>query len=97
MVHLAARVHLMRDTSPDPLGEFRRVNVAFTLNLASQAARAGVRRFVFISSVKVNGESVTPDILAAPMIWLRSYAKTRRRRRRRIGRMDGNRIAAPQC
>jgi nucleoside-diphosphate-sugar epimerase len=57
VVHLAARVHLLRDTSPDPLGEFRRVNVALTLNLARQAARAGVRRFIFISSVKVNGES----------------------------------------
>jgi nucleoside-diphosphate-sugar epimerase len=57
VVHLAARVHLMRDTSPDPLGEFRRVNVALTLNLARQAARAGVRRFIFISSAKVNGET----------------------------------------
>ncbi len=57
VVHLAARVHLMRDTAPDPLSEFRRVNVALTLNLARQAARAGVRRFIFVSSVKVNGES----------------------------------------
>jgi len=57
VVHLAARVHLMHDTSPDPLGEFRRVNVALTLNVARQATRAGVRRFIFVSSVKVNGES----------------------------------------
>jgi nucleoside-diphosphate-sugar epimerase len=57
VVHLAARVHLMRDTAADPLAEFRRVNVALTLNLARQAARAGVRRFVFVSSVKVNGET----------------------------------------
>jgi nucleoside-diphosphate-sugar epimerase len=57
VVHLAARVHLMRDTAPDPLGEFRRVNVELTLNLARQAARAGVRRLIFVSSVKVNGES----------------------------------------
>lgn len=60
LVHLAARVHVMRDTAADPLEEFRRTNVAGTLNLARQAAAAGVRRFVFISSVKVNGESTQP-------------------------------------
>ncbi|MCZ8256013.1 MAG: SDR family oxidoreductase [Polaromonas sp.] len=59
IVHLAARVHLMREVAADPLAEFRRTNVALTLNLARQAAAAGVRRFVFISSIKVNGE-VTP-------------------------------------
>ncbi|MBS1227002.1 MAG: nucleoside-diphosphate-sugar epimerase [Proteobacteria bacterium] len=57
VVHLAARVHLMRETAANPLAEFRSVNVALTLNLARQAAVAGVRRFVFVSSVKVNGES----------------------------------------
>ncbi len=57
VVHLAARVHLMHDTAADPLTEFRRVNVALTLNLARQAAAAGVRRFVFVSSIKVNGEA----------------------------------------
>lgn len=57
VVHLAARVHVMRDAAADPLVEFRRVNVDGTLNLARQAAAAGVRRFVFISSIKVNGES----------------------------------------
>lgn len=56
VVHLAARVHLMRETAVDPLAEFRRINVALTLNLARQAAAAGVKRFVFVSSVKVNGE-----------------------------------------
>lgn len=61
VVHAAARVHVMRDTAADPLEEFRRVNVAGTLNLARQAAAAGVHRFVFISSVKVNGESTHPD------------------------------------
>jgi UDP-glucose 4-epimerase len=58
--HLAARVHVMHDTAGDPLAEFRRVNVDGTLNLARQAAAAGVRRFVFVSSVKVNGEQTTP-------------------------------------
>lgn len=57
VVHLAARVHLMQDVAADPLAEFRRVNVQGTLNLARQAAAAGVKRFVFISSIKVNGES----------------------------------------
>ena len=56
VVHLAARVHVMNDKSSDPLAEFRRVNVEGTAALARQAAIAGVRRFVFLSSVKVNGE-----------------------------------------
>lgn len=56
VVHAAARVHVMADTSADPLAEFRRVNVDGTLNLARQAAAVGVKRFVFVSSVKVNGE-----------------------------------------
>lgn len=59
VVHLAARVHVMRDGAADPLAEYRRVNVAGTLNLARQAARTGVQRFVALSSVKVNGESGT--------------------------------------
>lgn len=60
LMHVAARVHVMNDTAIDPLREFRRVNVDGTLNLAWQAARAGVRRFVFVSSIKVNGESSAP-------------------------------------
>lgn len=56
VVHLAARVHMLHDTAADPLTEFRRTNVELTLSLARQAAAAGARRFVFISSVKVNGE-----------------------------------------
>jgi len=67
VVHAAARVHVMNDNATDPLDEFRKVNVEGTLNLARQAAKAGVRRFVFISSIKVNGErtaagqAFTPD------------------------------------
>lgn len=57
VIHLAARVHIMNDGAADPLAECRKVNVAGTLNLARQAAAAGVKRFVFISSVKVNGEA----------------------------------------
>ena len=58
VIHCAARVHVMNDRAVDPLAEFRRVNVAGTLNLARQAADAGVKRFVFVSSIKVNGEVV---------------------------------------
>jgi nucleoside-diphosphate-sugar epimerase len=56
VVHLAARVHVMRESSVDPLAAFRQVNVAGTERLARQAAKAGVKRLVYISSVKVNGE-----------------------------------------
>ena len=56
VVHTAARVHVMDDKSTDPLTEFRKVNVEGTLNLARQAADSGVKRFIFISSIKVNGE-----------------------------------------
>ena len=56
VIHLAARVHVMKDTAIDALAEFRRVNVEGTLNLARQAVEAGVQRFIFISSIKVNGE-----------------------------------------
>lgn len=72
LVHLAARVHVMCDTAVAPLVEFRRVNVEGTLNLARQAAVAGVQRFVYLSSIKVNGESTrlgqtfTADDIPAP-------------------------------
>jgi len=56
VVHLAARVHITQETSTDAYAAFRAVNTEGTLNLARQAAAAGVRRFVFLSSVKVNGE-----------------------------------------
>lgn len=61
VIHLAARVHVMNEEFPNPLEEFRKVNVRGTLTLARQAAQVGVRRFVFISSIKVNGERSTPD------------------------------------
>ncbi len=57
VVHLAARVHVMDDGAADPLAAFRAVNVDATLALARQAVAAGVRRFVFVSSIKVNGEA----------------------------------------
>ena len=57
IIHTAARVHVLDDTADDPLAAFRKVNVAGTRRLAEQAAQLGVRRLVFISSIKVNGET----------------------------------------
>ena len=62
VIHVAARVHVMTDDVKDTLSEYRKVNVEGTLNLAKQAANAGVKRFIFISSIKVNGESTTLGI-----------------------------------
>ena len=56
VVHLAARVHVMDDTEHDPLALYRATNTEATLNLARQAVQAGVKRFVYISTIKVNGE-----------------------------------------
>lgn len=60
VVHLAARVHVMDDHAADPLEAYRETNTQGTLNLAQQAAECGVRRFVFLSSIKVNGELTRP-------------------------------------
>jgi len=61
VIHAAARVHVMEDNTADPLAAYRAVNVDGTLNLAKQAAASGVKRFIFISSIKVNGEGTLPD------------------------------------
>lgn len=72
VIHLAARVHVMRDNSDDPLEEFRRVNVSGTEHLARSAAASGVKRLVYVSSIKVNGEATygeqvfNEDCLPAP-------------------------------
>ena len=70
VIHLAARVHIMHDAATDPLQEFRKVNLHGTERLARQAAKAGVKRFVFISSIKVVGEEssipYTPDSTPRP-------------------------------
>jgi len=57
VIHLAARVHVMSDTAEDPLRAYREVNLDGTLRLARQAVEGGVKRFVFVSSIKVNGEA----------------------------------------
>lgn len=57
VIHLAARVHVMQERAADPLAAFRALNATATLEAAEAAARAGVRRFVFVSTIKVNGEA----------------------------------------
>jgi nucleoside-diphosphate-sugar epimerase len=59
IIHLAARVHIMNHISSDPLIEFRRVNTEGTKRLANEAVRTGVKRMVFVSSIKVNGEEAS--------------------------------------
>ncbi|MHC8306515.1 UDP-glucose 4-epimerase family protein [Pseudomonas sp. PB3P13] len=61
VVHSAARVHIMDAQGADSMALYREINVDGTLNLASQAAAHGVQRFIFISSIKVNGESTLPN------------------------------------
>jgi nucleoside-diphosphate-sugar epimerase len=81
VIHAASRVHMMRDVSSDPLAEFRRVNTTGTLRLAREAATVGVRRFVFLSSVKVHGESSAhncPLVETAPPAPNDAYAISKR-------------------
>lgn len=59
IIHIAARAHIMNETESNPLAAFQQVNTSATLNLAKQASDAGVKRFIFISSIKVNGEATT--------------------------------------
>jgi len=56
VIHLANRAHVLNDQVSDPLTIFREVNVAGTIHLAKQALESRVKRFIFISSIKVNGE-----------------------------------------
>jgi len=62
VIHCAARVHVMRETRADALAAFRSVNTEGTRRLAEQAAKAGVKRLVFVSSVKVHGEATKPGV-----------------------------------
>ena len=62
VIHLAARVHVMSYASKSPLEEYRKVNVRGTLNMAQRAASAGVKRFIYLSSIKVNGEETAPGM-----------------------------------
>ena len=73
VIHLAARVHVMQDHASDPLQEYRQANTASSLHLAQTAAKAGVKRLIYLSSIKVNGEATEPqkpfseDSLPAPI------------------------------
>jgi len=62
VIHCAARAHIMADSSENPLAEYRKINTVGTLSLAKQAANAGVKRFIFISTIKVNGEQTNSGI-----------------------------------
>ena len=68
VVHLAARVHVMHETDSDPLVAFERVNTAGTLNLAEQAANSGVKRLIFLSTIKVNGEQTQQAYSASDQV-----------------------------
>lgn len=78
VVHLAARVHVMRESATDPDAAFEVANVAATLALARQAAEVGVRRLVFLSSIKVNGEGAQAPYRESdpPAPW-DAYAKSK--------------------
>ena len=73
VIHLAARVHVMKDVALDPLEEYRNANTLATVHLAQEAAKAGVKRFIYLSSIKVNGEetlsgqSYSEDSTPAPI------------------------------
>ena len=60
VIHLAARVHVMKDVALDPLEEYRNANTLATIHLAEEAAKADVKRFIYLSSIKVNGEETLP-------------------------------------
>ena len=60
VIHLAARAHVMKDSAKDPLAEYRLINTDGTLELAKLAGDVGVKRFIYLSSVKVNGELTSP-------------------------------------
>ncbi|MGR9052552.1 MAG: NAD-dependent epimerase/dehydratase family protein [Gammaproteobacteria bacterium] len=68
VVHLAARVHIVKETADDALAAFRQVNVAGTENLARQSCLSGVKRFIFLSTIKVNGEQGTRPFDAADSV-----------------------------
>lgn len=59
VIHCAGRAHVMNETASSPLEAYRQINVEGTLNLAKKAVQSGVRRFIYLSSIKVNGEEAT--------------------------------------
>lgn len=61
VIHTAARVHIMNDSSKDPLAKFRKINVDGTINLARQSIEEGIKRFIYLSTIKVNGDNTEID------------------------------------
>lgn len=59
IIHCAGRAHIMHETATSPLEAYRQTNVQGTLNLAKKAVQSGVKRFIYLSSIKVNGEQTT--------------------------------------
>ena len=59
IIHCAGRAHVMHETAVSPLEAYRQTNVQGTLNLAHKAVKSGVKRFIYLSSIKVNGEQTT--------------------------------------
>jgi len=98
VVHLAARAHVMRETLADPAAAYRAGNVVATVRLAQAAVRAGASRFVFTSTVKVNGESTAPgrpfhpDDPPAPQD---AYARSKLDAERELGRICAGTSLAP--
>jgi len=98
VVHLAARVHVMRETLADPAGAYRMANVVATARVAQAAERAGASRFVFASTVKVNGESTEPgrpfhpDDPPAPQD---AYARSKLDAERELGRICAGTTLVP--
>ena len=66
VIHTAGRAHIMTNKSSNPIEEFRRVNATGTLDLARLAEDSGVKRFIFLSSIKVNGEATKPGLYFTP-------------------------------
>ncbi|MGE0190233.1 MAG: UDP-glucose 4-epimerase family protein [Steroidobacteraceae bacterium] len=66
VIHTAGRAHIPQADTADRLNEYRKVNVDGSLSLARQAAADGVKRFIYISTIKVNGESTLPDCPYTP-------------------------------
>ena len=79
VIHLAGRAHVMRETAEDPLSEFRKVNVGGTENLVSIAVRSGIRRFIYVSSIGVNGNATEkrPFLADDPPNWHNPYSQSK--------------------
>ena len=78
VIHAAARAHVLKDDTLDSVAEFRRVNVEGTVQLARQAVRSGVDRFIFVSSIGVNGnQSLAPFTALDSCAPIEPYAQSK--------------------